>query len=134
MRDIKFRAYDPKNKKMMYESSDCHIILYLGSAFIEIPSFNTYIIVNHNYGELIPMQYTAIKDDKEKEIYEGDIVIPIVLGEEQGKCVVSYSEERAAYIIRDIDNKYIEEDIDNFCSYQVIGNIYENPELLEPEE
>lgn len=130
MRDIKFRAWD-KNRNIMFKV----ISLDMDDSQryprrVEDGEPLRFIEADN----CILMQYTGLKDDNEKDIYEGDIVIPTVLGEKQGKWVVSYSEERARYIIRDIANKDIEEDIDNFCSYQVIGNIYENPELLEPEE
>lgn len=66
------------------------------------------------------MQYTGLKDKNGKLIYEGDI---ISRGEDRG--VIKYDDETASYYIRWKESETFIED----C--EVIGNIYENPELLE---
>lgn len=85
------------------------------------------------------MQYTGLKDSNGVEIYEGDIVKRTYLFDgafdrlHTGEVV--YDEEYARYVISK-PNKYINpktEDLGNVLSdksaYEVIGNIYENPEL-----
>ena len=66
------------------------------------------------------IQYTGLKDKNDVEIYEGDIVTDGV-----GKYKIIYDLKLAGYqpycIFRD--------DPENYC--EVIGNIYENQELLE---
>jgi len=91
--------------------------------------------------EIIPEtlgQYTGIKDKNDKEIYEGDIV-----SFEDAECdaegyhdnvflnrgVVSYDEVSMCYFFSnrqtvDMEDLYIPTDA------EIIGNIYENPELL----
>ena len=79
------------------------------------------------------MQYTAIKDKKRQEIYEGDIVKCRMSSEHHslphmGEIV--YVETFGAFATK---NEAGETLLHNHAlnTFEVIGNIYENPELME---
>jgi uncharacterized phage protein (TIGR01671 family) len=91
----------------------------------------------------IPMQYTGLKDKSGKEIYEGDIVriyeetnygyAGIQRNLKTAKII--YEDEKAGYLAKwEYSSKcqeYVRLNCDNTFDCEVIGNIFENPELLE---
>jgi hypothetical protein len=91
-----------------------------------------------NYLQL--SQFTGLKDSKGIEIYEGDIVIaPTFMGGQLHKGVIVYKTVNAAFKIEPILKKSYKNDRMLFYkSYkteikcEVIGNIYENKDLLTP--
>jgi uncharacterized phage protein (TIGR01671 family) len=135
MREFKFRAWDKERKKMHCIDNNNSLLisedrwaLHDGDHII---SAETYII-GYTHGVL--MQYTGLKDKNNKEIYEGDVVhfdyeelfeISTYIG------YIEYEETDACYYI--VTNKGVSvaisaDQIDCIC---VIGNVEENPELLE---
>lgn len=81
-------------------------------------------------------QYTGLKDSKGQEIYEGDILAFEILRGKNSRGCVEYSDEKAQYVVRFQRGKY-ERSLCHVCSLGkpvVIGNVYENLELLEQEQ
>ena len=84
------------------------------------------------------MQYTGLKDRNGKEVYEGDVVrtftivgfdnTPDVYENIEGyvNFVVQWDEDQAAFILGDHEQSFSDTGTDDM---EVIGNIYENPEL-----
>lgn len=128
---FKFRVWDHTLRRMEYSgffSLSCDGKLYYGNA-----CFDAYRV------EL--MRYTFICDKNGKEIYEGDIInTPQWYGEnyfvhlKQGKCGPCVGDNVMQYILASDINCPEKDAIWNLWNgseVEVIGNIYENPELLE---
>ena len=124
MREITFRAYDTEDNRMHY-SNDKEVIFTIENLGVSLYLDDGTEIV---YFKL--MQYTGIKDMNGKEIYEGDIV----------KCINNYNNIVFTGVVdfNDCSFRIKEDGITHYCwmdySIEVLGNIYENPELLEGEK
>lgn len=118
MREIKFRVWNG-------ESLEELLIDFTIDKEVKYKEF--YI-----YPDDIFMQYTGLKDKNKKEIYEGDIVknsindILEVLWDDDRCCFEMRGRYDKSHVIKQLDCDII---ID--LNIEVIGNIYENPELLE---
>lgn len=109
MREIKFRAWAKDTKQFEYCGLyDSHKLF-----------------VEHNLGsEYILMQYTGLKDKNGKEIWEGDIV-----ENNDYKWKIDFYD--GSFVMRQIGqetNKWLLMSENKHS--EIIGNIYENPELL----
>ena len=119
MRDIKFRAYNPRDKKMHYDITGFEFFGdgNMSGVFID----GVFFLIE----EVELMQYTGLHDKNEKEIYEGDIISDLDYGIMICKFI------NGSFVWQSIKNElYIK-----FFTYipivEVIGNIYDNPDLLE---
>ena len=154
MREIKFRGKRLDNNEWIY--GNISSIAFIGDNDLSGNDFSEIaidILAIENEGArfiVIPEtvgQYTGLKDTEEVKIYEGDIV----------KWCGSFKETdgtikncESIYTIKWVDGAFYQVDelytpeyeilsdviavLDDDETYEVIGNIYDNPELLESEE
>ena len=127
----KFRAWLKKEQKM---DNEIDHISWLEDELYCIGDGITYMVLAE---DLVLMQSTGLKDKNGKEIFEGDIVELKDCGETLGNVKVYWDDLLAlfqlyAVIVDEKEPMYKVID-DEDCSYIVVGNIYENPELLEVE-
>jgi len=131
-REIKYRAWLKEEEKMVnVETMDFtdKSMQYLEKNEI----IDAYLLRRMIFDDVELMQYTGIKDKNGVEIYEGDIVlIRIDKTNILHKTVVKFKHGTfIADIIGDNDYIYLFHFGFNKDDFEVVGNIYENPELLE---
>ena len=126
MREVKYEAWNVEEKKMI----DLKAITPLALD----ADMNTQMAMQGMDGLFIPFsknlilrQYTGLKDKSGKEIYEGDILFW------DGSIIGAVSFVCAEYIVGEKVNAR------SLCSapheeIEVIGNIYQNPDLMEGEK
>jgi len=121
MREIKFRLWDQVNEKFIY----CDLF-----------DINKSVLSSVNEEDHIPQEYTGLKDENGKEIYEGDI---IQWSDDEGerKAEVKYGigefgVHKYAGFYLEGDGRILDSDeITNmirdkyYYSYKVLGNIFE---------
>lgn len=122
-----FRAWTEEGKTMyynVYPFKDGTLLLnYDGFAFDEVPA-----------SDFILMQSTGREDKNGSEIFEGDVV-KYEVGRNTYTEEVAYDKNFAGFGVKDAKANVVftfgelAEDIDLY-SLEVVGNIYQNPELL----
>lgn len=126
---LRFRAWLKKKQEMDHEIDH---ISWLEDELYCIGDGITYMV---SAEDLVLMQSTGLKDKNGKEIFDGDVFEIEDEGEVLGNVKLTWDKERAVFMIEGISVDVIvpfhEIVSDEDYSYRVVGNIYENPELLE---
>lgn len=82
----------------------------------------------------IPEQFTGLKDVKGKDIYVGDIIVSKPNGttyESPKIGVVTRSKISPGWCYETVTDEYNIWTSGKYRTYEIIGNVHENPELLE---
>ena len=135
MREIKFRTWDKFNHRMYPDLE--HHFGFAGETLKEpaLTSLNSLIGISKAAYEL--MQFTGLKDKNGKEIYEGDMLGYFITIHNTGERKLWEKHEVIIELFSGggmdtgvIGVGFVLEDRDpHEC--EVIGNIYENPELIK---
>ncbi len=126
MREIKFKIWDWKKRKMLPRPQDIRMNLGTGEIHGKFSGGNV--------EEWIPLQFTGLKDKNNIEICEGDIL----KGRKGNNYKVVF--ENASFVCYHINSNYgrwgllsrlFDADMKDLLEYiEVIGNIYENQDLV----
>ena len=118
MREIKFRAWDSERNIMKRPSVNMMIDTFNGTCYWQF-GYDISLM-----GKLELMQYTGLKDKNGKEIYHKDIVRYY-----EELWTVEWNENSSSFEVLSLDKNEVMAMGDS--RMEIIGNIYENPELLK---
>ena len=131
-REIKFRVWSTKEKKWMfgYEHENLGGFTLFGEVVLmgEIASYS----LERYFTDFVVMQYTGMTDKNGKKIYEGDILQGVSANIFSDGNIKNYE------VMWGVDSWHIKgtlfgiQELFNYCNNNVtvIGNIFENPELI----
>lgn len=140
MREIKFRAWDKCNEKMVESRNILNIYM---SRLNQEPYLIVYLKkwMNENReikesdksytNEFKLMQYTGLQDKNGERIFEGDVLLSV--DEELGNMYAEVVFEKGAFLIKEPGydaELFLGEELGDF---EIVGNVFENKELLEVE-
>lgn len=132
VREIKFRVWNMNTKLFYYHSV---------RDFEEIQKINE-LCTDDMGNNLIEQQFTGLKDKNGKEIYFGDII------KYSGNQIPQYQDENTLYLVEWVLDRIVGTPVDYLhepeyvggghlidwllsADREVVGNIYENPELVK---
>ncbi|MCX0360040.1 YopX family protein [Clostridium perfringens] len=137
-RDIKFRVWDKTSDSMLYQDDFERVEIDTKNKMItliaEEESDKSHYVLDYEEGiEAEIMQYTGLKDENEKEIYEGDILSIKIYSRDkiivQCKSVVEFK-DGCFGVIWGYDKSFLSLKSFFNTKFEVVGNKYENPEIL----
>ena len=130
----RYRAWN-KATKEMYEVDDIMSIDF-GKSEISVKTLFFEQANCYKFDDIVFMQSTGFTDKNGKEIFEGDILKVTNLS--SWLEVVSFNNNKAMFVSKEIKREIEESPLydlfnTDIFEVEIIGNIYENPELAEVE-
>ena len=123
-RPIKFRAWDTEKKCFAnlgtYESNWDLTFIHQSPPLIQLDGWT----------HLVFQQFTGLHDRNGKEIYEGDVVRFVFEASGTFEKPIVWHEGVAGFVAYPVEDEQINYLENSNC--EVVGNIYENPELVSP--
>lgn len=109
-REIKFRVWDSSLENMIPHD-----------LIVKLQLFGLAIVAT---SQTQPMQFTGLTDKNSKEIYEGDVV-------KHGNEIGFVEFDIGKFYVHWVNKTWLTDEIHVLAQHiEIIGNIYENPELL----
>jgi uncharacterized phage protein (TIGR01671 family) len=129
MREIKFRAWIFQEERMadVLDLEFRHNRIRVDHSDMD-GSHAFYSNIGNKKPRYILMQYTGLKDNNGKEIYEGDVLHHNYY---QEKGIVIWHASQSRWALEYSDKKTQELFPIDSLSFKILGNIYENPELFK---
>ena len=139
MREIKFRFWNRIGKSFKY--SWRYNITHDGKLLSYDPEMMDYDEeIEFEKTIIAPQQYTGLKDKNGKEIYEGDILLSVNETKVEFLYLIEFQQGtfRNPYLYRRIKDSKVSEVVGrayniDLSDKEIIGNIFENPDLLNNE-
>lgn len=131
-REIEFRVWDTKRNEFLTDFDLC--FSNYGNVSITVyPNSQDYIGDECHNGEpqrgrFIVSQFTNVFNNDAKEIIEGDILEDVAINHTVTDCVVKF--EQGMFCVVSIYDDYLFDELYKHRNSKIIGNIYENKELL----
>ena len=132
MRELKFRAWNDRLKKMSYpDSNGFYNRAFLGENGVYQSTMSLRVLFDHD----VPvMQFAGYADCKGVDYYEGDLISNNIRTDKETIREVRFS-GGCWMLVRVKGNSSLPKEIllseFSALNFPIVGNIYENPELLD---
>lgn len=120
---VNYRFWDKKEKVMLDWDCICQTAFncYIRKEGNKMQRYGLMYCAFTTHSKFIPLQCTGLKDNNGKLIYEGDMV-------KEYNDIGEFERIKDVRLMQDV---MIGFNLNSSYGYEVIGNIYENPELLK---
>ena len=125
MRETKCRAWNKKERIMWsWDLMNRNKIFALDS---KLPFRESWIVIP-NHEDTILMWFTCLYGRYKREVYEEDILNPIIINGTITHGVVKFI--NGCFCVKQIGAEGLYDCLNKHKGYEVIGNTFENPELM----